>query len=216
MTNGYNNLCAEVAQSVEQRTENPRVPSSILGLGTYMEARSNRMAPNEERIQRVRQEAIERAAIYPGCSQAVLGSIQDEFGMGNRESFKVVTALSGGIARRGETCGAIIGALSALGLVMGRERKEDTEAYQAIMEPCQEICDRFRQELKKQFGFEGELESTLCSDIQQKIYGKSFKLWTEEGLQAFYDAGGHSKASGCPVVCGIAAQLAAEKILKLI
>ncbi len=27
-------LCAEVAQSVEQRTENPCVPSSILGLGT--------------------------------------------------------------------------------------------------------------------------------------------------------------------------------------
>ena len=32
--NGYNIHCAEVAQSVEQRTENPRVPSSILGLGT--------------------------------------------------------------------------------------------------------------------------------------------------------------------------------------
>ncbi len=30
----YNIFCAEVAQSVEQRTENPRVPSSILGLGT--------------------------------------------------------------------------------------------------------------------------------------------------------------------------------------
>ncbi len=30
----YNNLRAEVAQLVEQRTENPRVPSSILGLGT--------------------------------------------------------------------------------------------------------------------------------------------------------------------------------------
>ena len=31
----YNSTqCAEVAQSVEQRTENPRVPSSILGLGT--------------------------------------------------------------------------------------------------------------------------------------------------------------------------------------
>ncbi len=34
LTNGYNKFCAEVAQSVEQRTENPRVPSSILGLGT--------------------------------------------------------------------------------------------------------------------------------------------------------------------------------------
>ena len=30
----YNYPCAEVAQLVEQRTENPRVPSSILGLGT--------------------------------------------------------------------------------------------------------------------------------------------------------------------------------------
>ena len=35
--NSYNNFCAEVAQSVEQRTENPRVPSSILGLGTKAE-----------------------------------------------------------------------------------------------------------------------------------------------------------------------------------
>ncbi len=33
-TKGYNNFCAEVAQLVEQRTENPCVPSSILGLGT--------------------------------------------------------------------------------------------------------------------------------------------------------------------------------------
>ena len=32
--NRYNIACAEVAQVVEQRTENPRVPSSILGLGT--------------------------------------------------------------------------------------------------------------------------------------------------------------------------------------
>ncbi len=34
----YNIFCAEVAQSVEQRTENPRVPSSILGLGTKLKA----------------------------------------------------------------------------------------------------------------------------------------------------------------------------------
>ena len=34
----YNVFRAEVAQSVEQRTENPRVPSSILGLGTKIRA----------------------------------------------------------------------------------------------------------------------------------------------------------------------------------
>ena len=36
---GYNPICAEVAQMVEQRTENPRVPSSILGLGTKFSRR---------------------------------------------------------------------------------------------------------------------------------------------------------------------------------
>ena len=36
----YNTLCAEVAQQVEQRTENPCVPSSILGLGTLPETQS--------------------------------------------------------------------------------------------------------------------------------------------------------------------------------
>ncbi len=73
--------------------------------------------------------------------------------------------LSGGVARQGETCGAIIGALSALGLVIGRERMEDEEAYQAMMEPSIELRTRFKEELKKQFGFEEELKSTLCRDI---------------------------------------------------
>ncbi len=34
LARSYNNFCAEVAQAVEQRTENPRVTSSILVLGT--------------------------------------------------------------------------------------------------------------------------------------------------------------------------------------
>ena len=103
----------------------------------------------------------------------------------------------------------------ALGLLVGRERKEDTGVYRAMLEPSVEFCNRFREELKKQFGFKGELKSTLCSDIQEKIFGRSFNLLTEEGLEDFHNAGGMNKTLGCPVVCGIAAQLAAEKILTL-
>jgi C_GCAxxG_C_C family probable redox protein len=169
---------------------------------------------NEERIQRAKRKALEND-FYSGCSQSVLGALQEEFGIGNKESFKAATVLSGGIARQGETCGAIIGALSALGLVIGRERMEDEETYKAMMAPSIEVHTRFREELKKQFGFEGELESTLCRHIQEKIYGKSFYLADEEERQAFLDAGGHSE-TGCPKVCGIAAQVAAEKILGLI
>ena len=44
IANHYNIFDAEVAQSVEQRTENPRVPSSILGLGTKLKSGSSLVA----------------------------------------------------------------------------------------------------------------------------------------------------------------------------
>ena len=43
----------------------------------------------------------------------------------------------------------------------------------------------------------------------------SFYMADDEERQAFLDAGGHDE-TGCPKVCGIAAQVAAKKILELI
>jgi hypothetical protein len=70
------------------------------------------------------------------------------------------------------------------------------------------------KELEAQFGFKEELESTLCRHIQEKIYGRSYNLADDKDRQAFLDAGGHSE-TGCPKVCGIAAQVIAEKIMEL-
>ncbi len=170
---------------------------------------------SREQVERVKKKAHEYDRDYSGCSQSVLGALQEEFGVGNKESFKAATVLSGGIARQGDTCGAIVGALLALGLVSGRERIEDTETYKAAMDSSVKVCAKFREELKKQFGFKGELKSTLCRRIQEMVYGRSFDLASEEGYQAFLDAGGHSD-TGCPKVCGIAAQVGAEEISKLV
>lgn len=150
---------------------------------------------------------------FSGCSQSVLLSLQEAFSIGSLESFKAATILSGGIARRGETCGAIIGALMALGLVIGREKMEDTQQYRATMTPANELCQRFQTALKTEFQFAKELKSTLCRDIQKKLYGRAFNLNDRMEYQAFLDAGGHNE-EGCPKVCGIAAQLAAEMILR--
>ena len=169
---------------------------------------------SEERIEEVKKKALEYDSEYSGCSQSVLGALQEVFSIGNEESFRAASVLAGGIARRGETCGAIIGALLALGLVCGRERIEDTEAYRAAMEPAGAIYDRFKEELKKQFGFKDEVKNTLCHRIQEMIYGRSFDLTNQEEYLAFIDAGGHSN-TGCPKVCGIAAQVGAEEISKL-
>lgn len=168
---------------------------------------------NVNRIERVKRKALEYDFLS-GCSQSVLGAIQEEFTIGNIDSFKAATVLSGGVVRTGETCGAIIGALLALGLVIGRERMEDFNAYQGAMKVGLEVRNKFMKELKAQFGFKKELESTLCRHIQEKIYGRSYNLADDKDRQAFLDAGGHSE-TGCPKVCGIAAQVVAEKIMEL-
>jgi len=168
---------------------------------------------DKARIQRVKRKALENDFLS-GCSQSVLGAIQEEFNIGNQESFRAATVLSGGVARHGETCGAIIGALLGLCLVAGRDRMEDFEAYQLSMKIADEVRDKFMEELKNQFGFEREVENTLCRHIQEKIYGRPFNLIDDKDRQAFLDAGGHGE-TGCPKVCGIAAQVVAEKIMEL-
>ena len=71
---------------------------------------------------------------------------------------------------------------------------------------------RFQQELQARFGFAEPLATTLCREIQARIYGRAFDLADPAGLQAFLDAGGHSP-EGCPKVCAVAARVAAEQLL---
>jgi C_GCAxxG_C_C family probable redox protein len=172
------------------------------------------MPTNEEEIiQNVRRKAHEYDK-FSGCSQSVLLSIQEEFGLGNLAAFKSATVFGGGVGRSGETCGALIGALMALGLVLGREKMEDTEVYRKAMQPARQIQRRFKEELKRQLQFKEDLKTTLCKEIQENIYGRSFDMNDEKDYQAFLDAGGHSDL-GCPKVCAIAAQVAAEKIFEV-
>jgi len=164
-------------------------------------------------LEEIRRKAEENDR-HSGCSQSVLLALQETLKIGNIESFKSATVLSGGIARHGETCGAIIGGLMALGLVMGREKMEDTETYKSSMNTAHEIVEKFKVHLEEEFNFSEGLTSTLCRDIQERIYGRSFNLRDPKDNQAFLEAGGHTE-KGCLKVCGIAAKTTAEKILKL-
>lgn len=135
-------------------------------------------------------------------------------GIGDIESFKAASALAGGVARQGETCGALIGALSALGLVVGRDKIEDIKGYRSGMDLATRLRSRFMDEMRVQFGLSDPLDNTLCRQIHLAIYGRSFDLTKPEEFQAFLKAGGHED-SGCPKVCGVASQVAAQEILGL-
>ena len=80
------------------------------------------------------------------------------------------------------------------------------------MQPAERIAQRFQEELQSQFGVSLPGDTTLCRDLHAAIYGRSFNLNDPSDYKAFLDAGGHS-AQGCPKVCAVAAQVAAEEIL---
>jgi C_GCAxxG_C_C family probable redox protein len=164
-------------------------------------------------IKEIRKKALEYDK-FSGCSQSVLLALQEAFEIGDMESFKAATVLSGGVARKGETCGALIGGLLALGLVVGREDITDTQAYRDAMVPSDEIIREFQKRLQLTFGFTEPLENTICRDIQKRIYGESFDLTDPVSYKAFLDAGGHGD-EGCPLVCGVAAEVTAEKLIEL-
>jgi C_GCAxxG_C_C family probable redox protein len=151
---------------------------------------------------------------YSGCSQSVLLALQEAFKIGNMESFKAATVLSGGVARKGETCGALIGGLMALGLAIGREDITNTQAYRDAMVPSYEIINEFQSRIQETFGFEEPLKSTICRDIQKSIYGEGFDLTDPTSYKAFLNAGGHDD-NGCPLVCALAAEVTAEKLIEL-
>ena len=124
--------------------------------------------------------------------------------VGTQEVFKAGTALAGGVARRGETCGALTGAILAVGCVTGREKLEDLPQYRKCMEEANRVWDRFVEKI----GY------SLCSEIHLRRYGRVYHLHVPEEAKTFHDMGGHSR-KGCPEVCGIAARLAAEIIFDI-
>jgi len=130
--------------------------------------------------------------------------LQEKLSVGSKEVFKAGSALAGGVARQGETCGALTGAIMAVCTLIGRERIEDVEQYRKAMEPATRIYARFKD----------EIGHTLCWEIHKIRYGRVYRLCVSEEGEAFHKMGGHGR-KGCPEVCGIAARIAADMILDI-
>jgi len=124
---------------------------------------------------------------------------------GGKKVLKAGSALAGGVARRGETCGALTsGAIMALCSPVGRERLEDQEQYGKAMQEAYRVYDQFKEKT-------GHI---LCSEIHKIRYGKVYRLFIPEEREAFHEMEGHSR-KGCPEVCGVAAKIAADAILDI-
>jgi C_GCAxxG_C_C family probable redox protein len=89
------------------------------------------------------------------CAQAVLGAFSPGLGLAREQALGVAGAFGGGMGHRGETCGAITGALMAIGLKYGKRSAGDDQARERAVSKAQEFVDRFR-------ALHG---ATLCRDL---------------------------------------------------
>ena len=94
-------------------------------------------------------ERVERASATfaqgYNCSQAVLAAFAPDLGLDEQTALRLASPFGGGIAQQGDTCGAVSGALMALGLRYGRMRAEDRQAQETAYGKAKELLRRFAE-----------------------------------------------------------------------
>jgi C_GCAxxG_C_C family probable redox protein len=113
-------------------------------------------------------------------------------GRNNPDIPRIATAFGGGIGRSGSVCGAISGAIMAIGLAHGRSNPEEPR------DPAYTRAYRLFQEFQRAMG------KTHCRELT------GFDLSTPEGYQQFRESGVHERV--CRPAVALAARLAEELI----
>jgi len=134
------------------------------------------------------------------CAQASFAVLCQEYDLDGDQILKALTAFPG-IALRGETCGAVIGSLMALGLVYGRYDLNDWRGYLTSLPSARRFCRRF----------EVENGGTACSAILQAKLGRSFDLANGVDVVKYTSADGPQV---CAEVVASAVLIASEGIIK--
>jgi C_GCAxxG_C_C family probable redox protein len=179
-------------EDLSQQNVNPIQEPDALSLSKSM--------PREQVFKLLDQKVDHYMKLSHNCAQSSFLVLSDQFGLGNPEMVKALTPLPG-IAERGETCGAVTGALLALGLVFGRDNLSDWQGYRDSLVPANAFCDRFVQ----------EMGSTMCGDIVESKFGRRMDLRNEDDLQQFQEADATYK---CSKVVKTAVRIAGDIILE--
>ncbi len=128
------------------------------------------------------------------CSQAVLAAFSEALGLAKENAFKIAQAFGGGMARMGQTCGAVTGSLMVIGLKYGRKHPGDGQAKEKTYALSREFMSQF----KARHG------SLVCRELI------GFDLSTDEGHKLATEKGVFK--SLCPCFVRNAAALL-EKLL---
>ena len=128
------------------------------------------------------------------CAQAVLAACGQSRGLPRDTALRVAASFGGGMGRTGETCGAVTGALMAIGLAHAKTAPNEDAAREKGYQLTQEFLARFQ----------AKHHTTRCRDLI------GFDLTTPEGRKQALDSGVHK------TVCSQLVRDAAEIVEQLL
>ena len=141
------------------------------------------------------EEALELFRQGFNCAQSVVGALGPSCGLDRETCLRIAAPFGGGLGRRGETCGALAGALMVVGLALG-EADPSPEAKDRGYAPAARLVERFR----------AAHGSLACRDLA------GCDMSTPEGLQAYRDRDLHHTL--CPRFVGDAVRWAEEELTR--
>ncbi|MBN1906666.1 MAG: C_GCAxxG_C_C family protein [Deltaproteobacteria bacterium] len=159
------------------------------------------LGKSREEIYRELDEKIEKFyPVFHSCSQPTLAALNDVFGLNADQTVNAINLFAGGIAGKGETCGAVTGSLLAIGYNFDVKNKGTVKQGASMM--CGGMFfDRFT----KEFG------SIRCKEIMKHQYGKYIDYSNQEDLKLLSKPENKGK---CLEVMKKAAHIAADIILE--
>jgi len=141
--------------------------------------------------------------MYRSCALASFGALNEQFKLNaDLKTLRALMPFTGGIALKGETCGAVSGSLLAIGFFFESINQKGKETAGSSIQYGGMFFDRFT----KEFG------STRCKGVLEHQYGRSYDFLNPEEQKLFMEA---SEAEGkCMEVVKKAAFIAGDIILE--
>jgi C_GCAxxG_C_C family probable redox protein len=123
-------------------------------------------------------ERVEKARQYFqshfNCAQSVLLAFSEDYGLSESLASRIAQAFGGGLARQGEICGVVTGAMMVIGLKYGKVRAEDDDAR----EKTYSLTRKFFSLFKEKHG------SLICRQLLEVDLSQpgGYELASREGL----------------------------------
>ncbi len=153
----------------------------------------------EEIAKELEEKVIKYMKKYGTCSQSSFCALNEQFDLKGDDAVPGLKPFAGGIAGRGETCGAVTGSILALGLFFESQTPKENIKSLSSINYAGEFFDKFSNE----FG------STRCSAVVEHQYGRKYDFQNPDDMKLFMEA---AKTGKCMEVVKNAVLCAADII----